>query len=120
MTSTGTERTFEGVDPEITSGEDLVMTPSEAVAPGIDRADWRRGRVFWFDSEKGFGYIKPDDGTEQVFVEYRCIETDGYRTLHAGQPVVFVSTARPRGHEAVTVRPVSSGRSDQGAGADPA
>lgn len=72
---------------------------------GIDGSDWRRGRVFWFDSEKGFGYIKPDDGTDQVFVEYRCIETDGYRTLHAGQPVLFVSTARPRGHEAVTVRP---------------
>lgn len=96
------------------------MTPSEAAVPGIDRSDWRRGRVFWFDSEKGFGYIKPDDGTEQVFVEYRCIETDGYRTLHAGQPVTFVSTARPRGHEAVTVRPVPAGQSEAGAGADPA
>ncbi|MEU1525022.1 cold-shock protein [Nocardia rhamnosiphila] len=81
------------------------MPATDFSGPGIDGSDWRRGRVFWFDSEKGFGYIKPDDGTDQVFVEYRCIETDGYRTLHAGQPVLFVSTARPRGHEAVTVRP---------------
>ncbi|WP_307648188.1 cold-shock protein [Nocardia speluncae] len=119
VTSTGTERTFDGVDQDITSGEDLVMTPSESAAPGIDRSDWRRGRVFWFDSEKGFGYIKPDDGTEQVFVEYRCIETDGYRTLHAGQPVTFVSMARPRGHEAVTVRP-AAGQPEPGVGAEPA
>ncbi|MEV3962028.1 cold shock domain-containing protein [Nocardia sp. NPDC050193] len=89
------------------------MAAPDFSGPGIDGSDWRRGRVFWFDSEKGFGYIKPDDGTDQVFVEYRCIETDGYRTLHAGQPVLFVSTARPRGHEAVTVRPeAGAGLSD--------
>lgn len=59
----------------------------------------------WFDAEKGFGYIQPDDGSDQVFVEYTSIDTTGYKTLVAGQPVDFTSTVRARGAEALSVRP---------------
>jgi len=67
-------------------------------------ASWRRGTVAWFDAEKGFGYIHPDDGTDQVFVEYTSIDTVGYRTLVTGQTVDFTSAMNPRGVEAVSVR----------------
>lgn len=65
---------------------------------------WRRGRVIWFDAQKGFGYIEPDDDIAPVFVEYRSIEADGYRTLFADQRVEFTTVQRAGGAEAVTVR----------------
>ncbi len=61
--------------------------------------------VAWFNAEKGFGFIHPDDHTAAVFVEYTSIEATGYRTLTAGDPVVFTATATTRGPETVRVRP---------------
>lgn len=72
--------------------------------PTTTSASWRRGRVIWFDAQKGFGYIEPDDDIAPVFVEYRSIEADGYRTLFADQRVEFTTVRRAGGAEAVTVR----------------
>ncbi|MED6221021.1 hypothetical protein PIB30_050490 [Stylosanthes scabra] len=48
------------------------------------------GTVKWFNAQKGFGFIAPDDGGEDLFVHHSAIRSDGYRTLSEGQPVEFV------------------------------
>ncbi len=47
------------------------------------------GKVKWFNNAKGFGFILPDAGGEDLFAHYSSIEMEGYRTLKAGQPVTF-------------------------------
>ena len=47
------------------------------------------GTVKWFNSTKGYGFITPDDGSEDLFVHYSEIKTDGYATLEEGQKVDF-------------------------------
>ncbi|CAB4297479.1 unnamed protein product [Prunus armeniaca] len=48
------------------------------------------GTVKWFSAQKGFGFIAPDDGTEDLFVHQTSIQSDGFRTLSEGQPVDFL------------------------------
>ncbi|MEU2173659.1 cold shock domain-containing protein [Nocardia sp. NPDC019219] len=67
--------------------------------------EWRHGTVAWFNTEKGFGYLEPDDRTSAVFVDFRAIDTRGYKTLIPGQTVVFTTTITDRGPEAASVRP---------------
>lgn len=64
------------------------------------------GKVKWFNNAKGFGFICPDGGGEDVFVHYSTIEMDGYRTLKAGQPVEFEMHSGPKGHHAQKIIPV--------------
>ncbi|KAF2291435.1 hypothetical protein GH714_024064 [Hevea brasiliensis] len=47
------------------------------------------GSVKWFSAQKGFGFIAPDDGGEDLFVHQTSIQSDGFRTLSEGQPVEF-------------------------------
>jgi CspA family cold shock protein len=47
------------------------------------------GKVKWFNNAKGYGFILPEDGTEDLFAHYTSIEMEGYKTLRAGQPVNF-------------------------------
>lgn len=49
-----------------------------------------RGKVKWFNAEKGYGFIEREDGTD-VFVHYSAIEGDGFKTLEEGQKVEFES-----------------------------
>ncbi|MGW0181146.1 cold shock domain-containing protein [Nocardia sp. NPDC003345] len=60
--------------------------------------------MIWFDAQKGFGYLAPEDDIAPVYVEYRSIDETGYRTLFQGERVEFTSAQRPGGAEAVTVR----------------
>jgi CspA family cold shock protein len=64
------------------------------------------GTVKWFNSEKGFGFIAPDEGTADVFVHYSAIESSGYRSLEENQKVEFTVTQGPKGPQAESVRPV--------------
>lgn len=84
----------------------MTTTPSPADIFTIrpDPTSWRHGIVAWFNTEKGFGFIEPDDHTGAVFVEYSSIEATGYKALAAGQPVVFTTIESPRGPEADRVR----------------
>jgi CspA family cold shock protein len=54
------------------------------------------GTVKWFNSEKGYGFIANDNGGDDVFVHFRSIQGDGYKTLTEGQKVTFDIEADPR------------------------
>jgi CspA family cold shock protein len=58
-----------------------------------------RGTVKWFNNRKGFGFIERKTG-DDVFVHYRSIQIDGYRTLRDGQLVEFTVTTGPKGLQA--------------------
>jgi len=63
------------------------------------------GTVKWFNADKGFGFIAPDDGGADVFVHFSAIETGGYRSLEENQKVEFTVTQGPKGPQAEKVRP---------------
>ncbi len=64
------------------------------------------GTVKWFNAEKGFGFITPDGGGEDLFVHQSEIQVQGYRDLAEGQHVEFEVTQGQRGKQASAVRPV--------------
>jgi CspA family cold shock protein len=66
------------------------------------------GTVRWFDPERGFGFLAPDGGAEDVFVHYSAIEGEGWRTLEPGARVRFDLVEGPRGPRADRVRPLPS------------
>ena len=55
------------------------------------------GTVKWFNAEKGFGFIAPEDGSADVFVHYSAIQSSGYRSLEENQKVEFDVTQGPKG-----------------------
>ena len=63
------------------------------------------GTVKWFSGSKGYGFIVPDDGSEDIFVHHSNITTEGYRTLEEGQKVEFETTQGDKGPEASNVTP---------------
>jgi CspA family cold shock protein len=63
------------------------------------------GTVKWFNEKKGFGFIQPDDGGDDLFVHHSSIEAEGYRTLREGQKVEYETGQGPKGPQARNVRP---------------
>ena len=63
-----------------------------------------QGTVKWFNADKGYGFIAPDDGSADVFVHHSAIEMDGFRTLQENQRVDFTASAGPKGPQAEQVR----------------
>ena len=61
------------------------------------------GTVKWFNNAKGFGFITRQEDDEDVFVHFRSIQGDGYRTLNEGQAVEFNLTEGPKGLQAEDV-----------------
>jgi CspA family cold shock protein len=65
------------------------------------------GTVKWFNSEKGYGFITPEDGSKDLFVHFSGIEGDGYKSLNEGQKVEYEASQGQKGPQASKVRPVS-------------
>ena len=61
------------------------------------------GRVKWFNNAKGYGFILPDEGDEDLFVHYSSILMDGYKTLKAGQLVTYEILKGPKGSHAIDI-----------------
>src|SRR3954471_11272439 len=69
------------------------------------------GTVRWFNAEKGFGFIEPDEGGDDVFVHFSAIADDGgYRSLEEGQRVEYTASPGQRGLQADHVQPLGGGR----------
>ena len=66
-----------------------------------------RGKVKWFNAEKGFGFIERENGTD-VFVHFSAITMDGYKTLEEGAEVQFDIVDGMKGAQAANVTPVTT------------
>lgn len=66
-----------------------------------------RGTVKWFSDKKGYGFIVPEDGGEDLFVHHSNIEMDGFRTLTDGMAVEYEPAQGQKGPEATKVRAAS-------------
>ena len=65
-----------------------------------------QGTVKRFNTDKGYGFITPDDGTPDVFVHHSAIEADGHRGLEDNQRVEYTVTQSAKGPRAEQVRPI--------------
>ncbi|MBQ4494091.1 MAG: cold-shock protein [Elusimicrobiaceae bacterium] len=61
------------------------------------------GKVKWFNDQKGFGFIAPEDGSKELFVHYQDIQGDGFKTLAEGQEVSYEVVETEKGLKAVKV-----------------
>jgi CspA family cold shock protein len=62
------------------------------------------GTVKWFNSEKGYGFITPEEGGKDLFVHFSAIQADGYKTLNEGQKVEYEATQGQKGPQASNVK----------------
>jgi CspA family cold shock protein len=61
------------------------------------------GTVKWFNDAKGFGFITPDQGGEDLFAHFSAISASGFKTLKEGQQVTFEVTQGPKGKQASNI-----------------
>lgn len=64
------------------------------------------GTVKWFNDAKGYGFIAPEDGSQDLFAHFKEVQGSGFRTLQEGQRVEFEITQGPKGLQASQIRPL--------------
>ncbi|WP_428897127.1 cold shock protein (beta-ribbon(,) CspA family) [Parelusimicrobium proximum] len=64
------------------------------------------GTVKWFNDQKGFGFITPDDGSKDLFAHYQEIQGEGFKTLAEGDKVEFDVTESEKGPKAVNIKKI--------------
>ncbi len=64
------------------------------------------GTVKWFNSDKGYGFIAPDDGSADLFAHFSAIAGDGHRNLEENQKVEFETERGQKGPQATNIRPL--------------
>ena len=62
------------------------------------------GKVKWFNNAKGYGFVNEEGKSEDLFAHYSAVQMDGYKTLKAGQSVIFDLVQGPKGMHAVNIR----------------
>ncbi|HEY4073598.1 MAG TPA: cold-shock protein [Herbaspirillum sp.] len=64
------------------------------------------GIVKWFNDSKGFGFITPDEGGEDLFAHFSAIQSNGFKSLQENQRVSFEVTTGPKGKQASNIQPI--------------
>ncbi len=67
-------------------------------------SDRQTGTVKWFNDAKGFGFITPEGGGDDLFAHFSAIQSQGFKTLQEGQRVSFDITTGPKGQQAANIR----------------
>jgi CspA family cold shock protein len=87
----------------------LDLRPTEGTLPLFtffqEFQDMATGTVKWFNDSKGFGFITPEGGGEDLFAHFSAIQAQGFKTLTEGQRVTFDVTTGPKGKQAANIRP---------------
>jgi len=82
-------------------------TPGRSGGPHNRRKDtMATGTVKWFNAEKGYGFIAPDDGSADLFAHYSAITGNGFKELREAQKVEFDAEQGPKGMQAANIRPL--------------
>jgi CspA family cold shock protein len=102
------ERTYTGGCPSVVRTEKALLPRLEGTShshPGRRKQEdiMAQGTVKWFNAEKGFGFITPDEGGADLFVHHSAIETTGFRTLDENQRVSFNVGQGQKGPQATNV-----------------
>ncbi len=66
-----------------------------------------KGKVKWFNDQKGYGFITPEDGSKDLFVHHSAIQSQGFRSLTENQQVEFDTVQSDKGPKAANVRPLA-------------
>ena len=69
-------------------------------------SDKQTGTVKWFNDAKGFGFITPSNGGEDLFAHFKEIQGEGFKSLKEGQKVEFVAARGPKGMQATRIQPL--------------
>jgi CspA family cold shock protein len=83
------------------------VTPTSGVSPFSKLSEGKNmatGIVKWFNDSKGYGFITPDDGGDDLFAHFSAINMQGFKTLKEGQRVSFEVTTGPKGKQASNIQ----------------
>jgi cold shock protein len=87
--------------PSVASGQQLIRARcADSRLVPRRRQQMAQGTVKWFNPDKGYGFIAPDDGTADVFVHHSAIDMGGFRTLAESQKVEYTASQGPKGPQA--------------------